>query len=208
MRTIRKAWMALSVIALLPMTATADFIDAGTTTVDTATGLEWLDLTETSGLSYNDVSSQFGAGGALHGWRYASMEETQTLFTNLGLTLAFQFGHVTSAPAGFTAALSNFVSLFGDTAGELNSSFFGALGITAQSYYSNSHHMMGAYTFFSGTKYNLQTSLSYCCHFADDDSDIYRGSYLVKATAVPEPGTLFLLGLGLVGIGFVKRKNV
>ncbi|MBT8130735.1 MAG: PEP-CTERM sorting domain-containing protein [Gammaproteobacteria bacterium] len=136
------------------------------------------------------------------------MEEAQTLFTNLGLNLAFQFGHVTAAPAGFTAALNQFVSLFGDTAGELHSSFFGALGITAQSYYTNTRYMMGAYTFFSGTKYNLQTSISFCCHFSDDHSGIYRGSYLVKTTAVPEPGTLFLLGLGLVGIGFVKRKNV
>ncbi len=38
------------------------------------------------------------------------------------------------------------------------------------------------------------------------NSDLDYNDMIVKITVVPEPGILLLLGLGLVGIGFVKRR--
>ena len=50
-----------------------------TITVDTETGLEWLDLTETVGLSYAQVEA--GAGGFVaDGWRHATVHEVCDLF--------------------------------------------------------------------------------------------------------------------------------
>ena len=50
-----------------------------TITVDTETGLEWLDLTETVGLSYAQVEA--GAGGYVaDGWRHATVHEVCDLF--------------------------------------------------------------------------------------------------------------------------------
>ena len=48
-------------------------------TRDTATGLEWLDLTLSTGLSFNDVSASFGTGQAFDGFRYATLDEIQHL---------------------------------------------------------------------------------------------------------------------------------
>ncbi len=53
---------------------------AGSITIDTDTGLEWLDWTESTNRSYNDVSGQFGAGGDFEGWRHATRAVTH--FTN------------------------------------------------------------------------------------------------------------------------------
>jgi hypothetical protein len=57
---------------------------ADTITRDTATGLDWLDLTETRGLSYYHVAGQMGAGQTYEGFRYATMAEFDQLVTNFG----------------------------------------------------------------------------------------------------------------------------
>lgn len=49
------------------------------------TGLYWLDVNLTINRSYNDVSSQFGVGGDFAGYRYASGNEVNTLFSNAGI---------------------------------------------------------------------------------------------------------------------------
>ncbi len=55
-----------------------------TITRDTATGLDWLDVTETRGLSFYHVTDQMGAGQTYEGFRYATMAEFDQLVTNFG----------------------------------------------------------------------------------------------------------------------------
>ena len=56
----------------------------GKLTLDTATGLEWLNLTETYNLSVYDF--QGGAKELINnGFRYATRDELGQLFTNVGL---------------------------------------------------------------------------------------------------------------------------
>lgn len=62
--------------------AGAALVDNGITTIDTNTGLEWLDITETNGLSYNEVlSSSYVVSD---GYRFASKTEIFELFANAG----------------------------------------------------------------------------------------------------------------------------
>ena len=53
----------------------AAFIDGEVFTTDTATGLDWLDVTETQGYSYNATLEAISAGGNLVGWRFATINE-------------------------------------------------------------------------------------------------------------------------------------
>ena len=53
-------------------------------TQDTVSGLEWLDLTVTDGLSYYDVLALMGDGGSLQGWRYATRAEVGSLWDAFG----------------------------------------------------------------------------------------------------------------------------
>jgi hypothetical protein len=54
----------------------------GAITHDPATGKQWLDLRLSSGHRVEDVQSQLGPGGAFAGFRYATREEIETLFSN------------------------------------------------------------------------------------------------------------------------------
>ena len=56
----------------------------GLLTYDSATGLEWLDLSYTTDRSYNDVAGQLQPGGEFDGFRYASIAEITNLWDHLG----------------------------------------------------------------------------------------------------------------------------
>lgn len=63
-----------------------DFSSAGDEllTRDTGTSLEWLDLTVTTSLSYNDIVGGYGDYLTTHGFRYATALEVNQLITNAG----------------------------------------------------------------------------------------------------------------------------
>lgn len=69
-------------LAVAPVHAT--LIDLGQFTRDTESGLEWLDLTETNGLSFDDVAGRQSSTGALAGWRHASRAEVVTFWEHAG----------------------------------------------------------------------------------------------------------------------------
>ncbi|MEG3764920.1 hypothetical protein [Alteromonas sp. 14N.309.X.WAT.G.H12] len=59
----------------------------GLATLDTTTGLEWLDLTVTDSLSINEVSLELGEGGDYEGWRLPTAEEVEALIISyFGIT--------------------------------------------------------------------------------------------------------------------------
>ena len=57
-------------------------------TRDTATGLEWLDVNFTDGMSFQNVSAQLGAGGTFAGLRHATAAELNQLTLNAGINPA------------------------------------------------------------------------------------------------------------------------
>ena len=74
-----------------------------TITRDTVTGLDWLDLTVTRGLSYEQVTAQMGPGGTYEGWRYATVAELDQLIAN--------FGYVAVEPSCFSTILHSNTAL-------------------------------------------------------------------------------------------------
>lgn len=71
---------------LVPFTSQAGFIELDWKTegdslgfVQESTGIEWLSLTVTSGMSINEVLSETEEGGLYEGWRIASSSDVNTL---------------------------------------------------------------------------------------------------------------------------------
>jgi hypothetical protein len=102
--------------------AQADIIDHGWYTEDTGTGLYWLDVTETQGNTYNEVTAQFGAGGRYEGWRYAERSDIETLLPNFGILPQGNPCQYTGnaycdswSDGTYTAQIEQFVQYLGDT---------------------------------------------------------------------------------------------
>src|SRR5688572_7151684 len=75
----------------LPLAAGATLISesspfgADTVTFDSETGLRWLDLTESAGLSHTEITLELAPGGAFEGYRFATAAELTELFANAGI---------------------------------------------------------------------------------------------------------------------------
>lgn len=195
----------------------AEIIDLGSITRDTDTGLDWLDLTETAGRSYNDISSQFGVGGEFEGWRYATSVEAQTLWANIGVVNQSQFGSdIPTADPEYQYFL-NAVDLLGNTflnydvnpelefdygvegiTGTLVTEGFGPDGAETIGMY----HQVGAASSTSSL-YGNQTNVIW----VGNDANSHLGSYLVAPSAVPVPAAAWLFGSALIGLMGIKRKK-
>jgi hypothetical protein len=64
--------MLAALFLMSPFAANAALIDLGDSTVDTASGLEWLDLTLTTYQSYEDIALNGYGGYAAAGWVHAT----------------------------------------------------------------------------------------------------------------------------------------
>jgi hypothetical protein len=200
--------VALAVAGLTAASASAGLIDKGATTVDTDLGLEFLDLTASQGRSYNDVAGQFGVGGDFEGWRHATTAEVSALFTHGG----FPGNGVVVSPAD--ASIIPFIELIGATLNIVDAdggqrvstdglfddsdtgSFPGSAGLgelvydtrTGQPFFNVSQSLLS----IDGVGVNLVQPI--------------LGHFLVRA-AVPEPGALALLGLGVLTLGTLRRRS-
>jgi len=87
---IMKYWKLATITTALVLSTSvnAALIDNGLLTTDTESGLNWLDLTETNGMTFKEVSSQLSIGGQFEGYRYASTAEVVDLWSrNFGIDL-------------------------------------------------------------------------------------------------------------------------
>ena len=182
-------------------------------TVDDVTGLEWLDLTVTSGRSYDDIvgndgTDELGPGGDFEGFRYATDLEVSgwingpqqdSLFSNFGMTsgfasiggydivrsyLAFLGCEGSCATWGFVQG----VALDDEDPGVLV--WFKAEAGPSQGFMFGS---LGVTT--SGPLTSLPTNGSSTSH----------GHFLVRA--VPEPGVVPGLAIGILSLLGLRRSG-
>ena len=105
--------LASSMVAcLLCLPASAFLRDLDTVTRDTDTGLDWLDLTETLGASFNDIVARTGVWRD-NGWRHATIDEVCALFvTHLGEPIPCP-GTVKNLPVGTVTDLQKLLGITG-----------------------------------------------------------------------------------------------
>ncbi len=196
--------------------------DHGTYLTDTTTGLDWLDVTATANLSYDDVIAQLGSGGAFEGWSYANAAQFGTFVDD---TTGIASG-INGTGQGYTYSESN------TTIREL----IGLMGDTLDAFYQHEYGQSycelnptscpnGDQVETRGLLADVDPSASGPYHYAgvllDDDtysdsidvertsdeyfdnvSSYYFGSFLVRnsvtVSIVPEPPAVMLLVFGLV----------
>lgn len=198
-----------------------DYLAAGDglITYDKSTGLEWLDLTVTQGFSMLEVEAN--ASIWVDGWQWATIAQMQTMFD-----------HASDYNNSFEEPLIAYpiADILGPTVtnvqpGEYITKY--ALGFSREFLFDT---QLYEYGYDYGTArikggINLDTSDPWypylpfplcddpCATFTltgwrESDTDPNYGAWLVReASVVPEPSILVLIGLGLAGIGFARRKK-
>ena len=201
----------------------AGLVDHGTFFTDTTNGLDWLNNTPLAGQSYNSVLA--GAGGyTTSGWRFATGSELQALVgTYVGIgTLApgsvtdyYNYDPAALAPASALISLLGINASFGNppdprATARITSSTLNL--IATQGWYDDGTDgplvgIVNFEAFYSPSSYVL-TQITPDFLPANDFHGSAVSAILVRdsITPNPEPATLALLGLGLAGLGFSRRR--
>jgi hypothetical protein len=216
-------------IIIILTTMVSSFVNADIThqsnyTTDTATGLDWLDLTATAGLSVNQVlsSSQY------NGWHYATSEQLNTLVVDFGGISQQQTSYVA------TLALSETYRFMIQTLGNTSDFWAHANGYTSYIDYLNTFIPDYPTMFTEGflDVNRLANNFSYAV--INDSRDLRlgspspymdsvgigfdhsldlnfklnsSGSFMVRASPVPLlPATSFFI-TGLLSLGAIRRKK-
>jgi hypothetical protein len=171
----------------------------GLLTLDTATGLQWLDLSQTYNQTVAAVLPQTAAGMAFDGFRLATASEVHTLMGDAGIPFSTSTGAI-GATAADLAAANALTDLLSETVGQhFGSSYHGSRGHLTD---AGADLAVGYYTTDNGTGlFN-----DYFTGFSDWPG---AGVWLVRTGdtgRIPEPGTLGLLAAALAGVA-LARKN-
>lgn len=199
-----KAFTAISLITF-SLNANAALIDNNLHTYDNVSGLNWLDLTETSDFSYDFVSSELGAGGTWEGYRYATTSEVMNIFEQVGIAST----QTTYNAAIIDPNIDYLQSLLSNTTAALSVNYIGSLGLANTGESGGEHSRLGAYySISSETNYFNLSVGSYT--IADNTSAVYIGHYLVQedsVSPVPIPAAVWLFGSGLLGLVSIARRK-
>jgi len=196
--------LVAALIGLLTQSAHAVFIDQGTSVMDTNTNLEWLKLSSTDAMSYN----QAGATYAADGWAYATEAQYLSMFDAFFPSFVDSGSGVQSVYDAATMSDAAYVA-----------SLFGITASSTLAYYT--------YGMFMGSDNNIkyggvQIGTTYAnlhryktTSFTTDTVHASLGVFMVKYVPPPEekpapltePASLILFGLGIIGLAVSRRKG-
>lgn len=208
------AAIAVAVLGFTASSGSAALIDNGSSTIDTSSGLEWLDVQLTTGQSYTSVLGDFG-GYISAGYRYANISDICSLFGALGDSVPScpaQDGTIESIAPANAATL---VDLLGDTfVVNGTGTFFGVVcGRYDDGDAGDGNVGVAAIKTdpFNGQCEQIAAGNTVAARENDaslSDQNSYIGSFLVRNTAVAEPASAGLIALVFAGMMAARRKRM
>lgn len=169
-------------------------------TRDSKQGLDFLDVTFSTNLTFDAVEAQLGVGGIFEGYRFASIEEVVTLINNYGFSpTAVAFGDTVGSTD--SDQISQLVDMMGQTL--IIDAHRATVGLTGTS--------SGEYQYFVRINDSLDSNfndqiLAASLGSKEGIKTPFSGHYLVKQFFIFEPATISLIALGLVLLAYRHKK--
>jgi hypothetical protein len=180
-------------------------------------GKDWMQLTGTTGLSYLQANTLCGSGTcsgsigstSIDGWSWATNADVAGLFDTLIQPGSTQFPTATSSyAAAGDADIANAMNIFDPTS---IFNFGGTVWREVRGVTRGTANGTATMAYLSDSPF--ATSLDYAAFdttWPTNLGDGTTGLWLYKsvdASAVPEPGSLALLGAAAAGLVFMRRKR-
>lgn len=235
-QTLALVGLTLSMSANAAIQSIDSSFGTDTITRDTATGLDWLDVTVTRGLSYNQVTAQMGSEGAYEGWRYATAAEFDQLITGFGYIAVNQncasgVVHCDTNISGDSLIIEDMINTLGDTdkayLDTISPSYYPAPDGAGYTYgilgsQQSTGGRMDVAMIYDSESVVVSTGedhndwddqvVTLYSEWKTSKSSLTVGSFLVNQStaptpAVPIPAAAWLFGSALVGLVGFKRKK-
>ncbi|MCW9004850.1 MAG: VPLPA-CTERM sorting domain-containing protein [Gammaproteobacteria bacterium] len=178
-------------------------------TQDTDSGLEWLDLTVTNGVSLSEIYAQLDVGGTYEGWRYATRAEVAGLWDSFGGDSNYYNG-LSTQNNGLFDAMAPFV---GDTYVDGNYSSrtpgdYYSIWVTGDISPSGGHYSATAADTWYEPLYETHDFFKLSDLEANNITPDMGHALVREVTTVPVPAAVWLFGSGLIGlVGLARRKK-
>lgn len=169
---------------------------ADSITLDTNTGMRWLDINHSLNFSYNQIRAEMLDGGLFQGFRYATQGEVEALAINSGIV------HINSRSADNIDPALNLMDFVGFTRNTRNNpEIFGMTGSVSAGAVGSGvlDHL------FSNGLPVYDVSVLGPSYGMDFNSNSV-GNWLVSSTEVPLPSALLFFSSALALSGLLKRR--
>lgn len=178
-------------------------------------GKDWRQLTDTTGFSWLQISNNCGTGVcsgsigsvSLDGWHWADNADVAGLFDALIKPDSTQFPTPTSYySASADPDIANVVSSIFDPTWVFPfgaSAYYEVRGLT-RSTSANATTL----AYLRDSPFGIADEAAFDTSYPTNLGDDHTGIWLYKPAAVPEPATLALVGIGLAGVGFIRRRRL
>ncbi len=171
---------------------------AGSITLDTDTGLQWLDVDRSVNYSYNSMQAALGDGGSYAGFRYASQSEVEALFINGGVP------DVNSGSAANVDPALELLALLGATYDfRGNEELFGITGTASAGGMASGtidHFLSSGIDSYSVTTLGAVYGLNY-------SADSIGNWLVVDTAAIPVPPAFLLFSSALGVLACLRRRS-
>ncbi len=175
----------------------------GGKTVDLSS-LEWLTWDQTNNISRDDIENGIGNTFLADGWRYAERSEFEALFDSLwgGRAEGWQNSNQDGASwvkTNLSVGLYTNAIAFGDSADCGGSSCWAHYNVNStQGWFHDYYGLSTGIDSINNQTYSYSSTSS---------ASLSNTSALVRSTTVPEPSTLAIFALGIIGLASRRFKK-
>ena len=167
-------------------------------------GKEWLDATETLGMSSNAVLAELGSGGMFEGFRFATGNEVAGLWASAGWNGDNFWGPTNSSNNGVVATLASFLGQAGNAPG-----IQGEDGVRLAHTGTSTDPIVVSVAIDFGDRFAPFTTADFFSLNNNGFDPNTGGNFamgLVRAD-VPLPAGVFLLITAMTGLGYITRRR-